>query len=193
MFANNNKCKKYSNLMETYIAILRGINVSGKKLIKMEELRKYLHDIKLKDVKTYIQSGNIVFNYPPTNQKVLATIIADKIKKEYALEVPVIVLSSIEMKSIAANNPFVNDRGEDTSKLAVTFLSDEPDVEKLKILYTLKDYPNEFIIAGKVIYLLCPNGFSNSKLTINFIENKLKITASSRNWNTVVRLLGMCT
>ena len=63
--------------METYIAILRGINVSGKKLIKMEELRRHLQDIKLKDVKTYIQSGNIVFNYSPTNQKELATLIAE--------------------------------------------------------------------------------------------------------------------
>jgi len=178
--------------METYIALLRGINVSGNKLIKMEELRKHLQDIKLKDVKTYIQSGNIVFNYPYTNQKVLATLISDKIKKEYAFEVPVIVLNQLELKYISENNPFINERNEDISKLAVTFLSDEADEVRIKILFTLNDSPNEFITAGKVIYLLCPNGFSNSKLTINFIENKLKLTASSRNWNTVVKLLGMC-
>ncbi len=177
--------------METYIAILRGINVSGKKLIKMEELRRHLQDIKLKDVKTYIQSGNIVFNYSPTNQKELATLIADKIKKEYAFDVPVIVLNQLELKYISENNPFINERNEDITKLAVTFLSEEADVDKSIALYTLNDSPNEFIIAGKVIYLLCPNGFSNSKLTINFIENKLKLTASSRNWNTVVKLLGM--
>jgi uncharacterized protein (DUF1697 family) len=177
--------------METYIAILRGINVSGKKLIKMEELRIHLQDIKLKDVKTYIQSGNIVFNYPTTNQKELATLISDKIKKEYGFDVPVIVLNQLELKYISENNPFINERNEDTSKLAVTFLSEEADADKSIALYTLNDSPNEFIIVGKVIYLLCPNGFSNSKLTINFIENKLKLTASSRNWNTVVKLLGM--
>ena len=175
--------------MEKYIALLRGINVSGRKLIKMDVLKQHLLNINLVDVKTYIQSGNVVFKYQLTDQKLLAKLISDKIKTEFAFDVPVIVLNLNELQYIADNNKFIIDRQEDISKLAVTFLSEEADIEKSKALHNLNDQPNEFIVKGRAIYLYCPNGFSNSKLTINFIESKLKLTASSRNWNTVLKLL----
>ncbi len=175
--------------METYIALLRGINVSGKRIIKMEDLRKHLTTINLTDVKTYIQSGNVIFKSQNTDQIELAKLITVKIEKEYGFNVPVIVLNQQELKYISENNQFIIERNEDITKLAVTFLSEEADAEKSKALYNLNDQPNEFIVKGKAIYLYCPNGFSNSKLTINFIESKLKLTASSRNWNTVLKLL----
>ena len=115
--------------MKKYIAILRGINVSGQKLMKMAELKTYLKDLNFNNVSTYIQSGNISFESGSSNQKEMEAQIGNKIKEKYDFEVPIIVKSAEEMKRIAENNPFLNDRQEDSSKLSVTFLADEPDIE----------------------------------------------------------------
>lgn len=177
--------------MTKYIAMLRGINVSGQKLIKMAELKILLDELNLKNVSTYIQSGNVLFDSDKSNQIELASLIGDKIKDKYGFDVPVIVISNDELKSISEGNPFVNQRQIDIERLYVTFLDKEPDsglVSKFKEV----DYkPDEFSISGKVLYGFFPNGYGNTKFSNNFIENKLKTMATTRNWKTVLKLTEM--
>lgn len=175
--------------MQTYIAILRGINVSGQKMIKMPTLATMFENLGFKSVQTYIQSGNVLFKNGPEETDSLAQRIQAEIFKTCGFEVPVIVLTKAEMEYIFKNNHFTTARDEDLSKLHVTFLSAEPeqaDVEKV----TSKRYdPDDFIICDKFIYLFCPNGYGRTKLSNSFFESKLKVTATTRNWKTVGELV----
>jgi uncharacterized protein (DUF1697 family) len=176
--------------MQTYISILRGINVSGHKMIKMEVLRKLYEELKFKNVKTYIQSGNVIFQTNKANTKDLEKKIAKKIKEVFSFEVPVLVKELDELIKVLKNNPFANKRKEDVKALYVTFLSEEPEkinIDKINGQYA----PDEFILSGKVVYLFCPKGYGNTKLNNTFFENKLKVVATTRNWNTVNELVRM--
>ncbi|ANI88556.1 hypothetical protein A9P82_04150 [Arachidicoccus ginsenosidimutans] len=177
--------------METYIAVLRGINVSGKNIVKMDALRKHFADVGFSNVKTYIQSGNIVFQNKKETTKKLETKIIDLIKKQFSFDIPVLVKEINEWKTIAQKNPFTNDKSKAIEHLHVTFLSGKPDdsaVEKIKENSWQSD---EFIVTDNAIYLYCPNGYGNTKLTNTFWENKLKLKATTRNWKTVNELINM--
>lgn len=172
--------------MNTYIAILRGINVSGAKPIKMEELRLTFQKPGFENITTYIQSGNVVFSTTATSQ--LAAKIAESIKTDFGFEVPVIVLSCEELKTIIGNNP-LNDGTKDTAFLHVTFLAENPAAFNLSDIEAKKQGNEEIIISGKVVYLYCPHGYGKTKLTNTFLESKLKVTATTRNWKTCGELL----
>lgn len=177
--------------MKTFIALLRGINVSGHKMIKMEDLRKMCASLKFVNARTYIQSGNIVFQVKQATVSDLEKKISKGIKKDFGFEVPVLVLELLELKKVLKGNPFVNKRKEDISRLHVTFLGDEPGKENLLKIKDGNYGEDEFIVAGKIIYLFCPNSYGNSKLNNNFFENKLKTTATTRNWKTLNELVKM--
>ncbi len=177
--------------MKTYISILRGINVSGKNRIKMDELKHVYLDLKFKNCETYIQSGNAVFQYKDADVVVLGKLISKKIASHFGFEVPVLVIGVDDFKSIALQNPFVNLRSEDPSKLHVTFLADQPETTNLKKLREVNSGKDEFEIQGKAIYLFCPEGYGNTKLSNNFFESKLKQVSTTRNWKTVNELLRM--
>src|ERR1051325_9725329 len=106
--------------MEKYISMLRGINVSGSKMIRMDDLRKMYENLKFKNVKTYIQSGNVVFEEKAMSTEVLEKKIAKEIQEVFGFDVPVIVKEKSKMEKVLSNNPFVNDRKEDITKLHVT-------------------------------------------------------------------------
>ena len=171
--------------METYISILRGINVSGQKMIKMPELLKMYEALKFNNVKTYIQSGNVIFQTEKITCQDLEKNISKKIATDFHFEIPVLVKEKTELIVILKNNPFVNKRKEDVTKLHVTFLSQEPDQANLEKIKNGQYNGDEFILFGKTIYLFCPNGYGRTKLTNNFFENKLKMVATTRNWNTI--------
>jgi uncharacterized protein (DUF1697 family) len=178
--------------MERYIAILRGINVTGQKMIKMADLKKMFQGLPFENVRTYIQSGNIVFDTKPDEDQKLGNLIQEAILKTFAFIVPVIVLEEKKLLHVQQHNPFLTGRSEDVTKLHVTFLDRIPDqalVEKLKDAAVF--LPDEWIIKENVIYLFCPNGYGKTKLNNNYFENKLKITATTRNWKTVNELVTM--
>lgn len=177
--------------MKIYIALLRGINLGGHKMIKMEALRAMFESLNFKNVKTYIQSGNAVFQYKENDTGKIEKKIAKKIQEECGFEVPVMVKELDEIKTVLKNNPFVNKRKEDITKLHVTFLSGEPAKEAIDKMKEGQHVPDEFILEGKNVYLLCPNGYGNTKLNNNFFENKLKVIATTRNWKTVNELAAM--
>ncbi|MES2567724.1 MAG: DUF1697 domain-containing protein [Bacteroidota bacterium] len=176
--------------MHTYIAILRGINVSGHKIIKMEALRALCESLGFKNTKTYIQSGNIIFQCKKTIPAELEKKITTAIAETFNFEVPVIVKDANDLKTVIKNNPFLK-RKEDITKLHVTFLNNEPDkssVDKIKECVYTED---EFTLSEKAVYLFCTNGYGNTKLTNTFFENKLKVSATTRNLKTLTELLNI--
>ncbi len=177
--------------MQTYITILRGINVSGQKLINMEVLKTHMKDLGFKNIKTYIQSGNLIFEHEKVGLSKLAKQIEDQIMQQYGFQVPVIVRTPENLEHILTNNPFLITRKEDINKLHVTFLSAEPKQEHLVKIKLPENTTDEFVISGDHVFVFCPNGYGNSKINNSFFENKLKVTATTRNWKTVMKLAEM--
>ena len=178
--------------VQTFISILRGINVSGQKKILMADLKALYESLEFREVKTYIQSGNVVFK---SDSKFSDIQLAKKIEKEisakYNFEVPVIIRSMEELKKIIIQNPFTKEKNIDLKKLHVTFLSETPAKEKLEQIKEVDFSPDKFIIKEKEIYLHVPNSYGETKLSNKFFENKLKVTATTRNWNTVNKLFDL--
>ncbi|MEI6682984.1 MAG: DUF1697 domain-containing protein [Bacteroidota bacterium] len=175
--------------METYIALLRGINVSGHNMIKMDELKRVLAGLDFSGITTYIQSGNITFDAEAGNPQELGERIAGKILQHFGLTVPVMIRTLAEMEFVSRNNPFSGDVGRDPEKFHVTFLSAVPGVEREQKIREFNFSPDEFVILGKECYLYCPNGYGQTKLTPQFFESKLKVTTTTRNWKTIMHLV----
>jgi uncharacterized protein (DUF1697 family) len=175
--------------MTTYIALLRGINVSGKYKIKMADLRAELSGLDYQNLQTYIQSGNIVFEAPEQTAHELEEAIAARIQEAFGYEVPVLVMPAQELAEIAAQQPFLAEAEEDGGKVLFTILQKGPDQERLDQLLE-QDYGSErFVVNGRTVYLHCPNGYGRAKLNNNFLERKFGVPATTRNWKTVKRLL----
>jgi uncharacterized protein (DUF1697 family) len=177
----------------SYVAILRGINVSGQKLIRMEDLKDLFDSFGFTDIVTYIQSGNVIFHTPSTSQETLVRKISEGILGKFGFDVPVIVRNTDELKEIIRKNPFPGEKNILADKLHVTFLSEVPEEERKQHLEKLSCGQDRFALAGKEVYLYCPGGYGNTKLSNTFFENKLKVTATTRNWNTVNKLLELGT
>jgi uncharacterized protein (DUF1697 family) len=175
--------------MQTIISILRGINVGGKNKIPMVELKALYEKAGFKNIITYIQSGNVVFSAKEDASKNLEDKIKQLILKRWGFNVPVIVRSTDEMQSVVDRNPFIKMKVIDLEKLHVTFLSENPTNENLEKIKAYQYKPDEYIIDEREVYLSCPDGYGNTKLSNTFFENKLKVTATTRNWRTVNELL----
>lgn len=173
----------------SYIAILRGINVSARNMIKMSALTQSFENMGFEQVKTYIQSGNVIFTSKSDDLNQLARHIEEQIRKDFNAQVPVIILENHFLMEVQEKNPFLTRKNIDLTKLHITFLSEEPQLDNVAKIDAVRYVPDEFIIAGKVIYLYCPGGYGTTKLNNGFFEHKLKVTATTRNWNTVNKLV----
>ncbi|MBT5954811.1 DUF1697 domain-containing protein [bacterium] len=172
-----------------YISILRGINVSGQKKVKMDDLKLLYESLGLKNIKTYIQSGNVIFTSRVKNIKDLKIKIEKAIQKKYNFHVPVQVRTSDELSSIINNYPFgVVDIEKEGTKILVTFLDSRPFPDKVLAIQKFITLPEKLIVKKDVVYLFCPNGYGKSKLSNNFIESKLERSATTRNWKSVCKL-----
>jgi uncharacterized protein (DUF1697 family) len=168
------------------IAMLRGVNVGGK-TVSMERLRESLAASGFQDVRTYIQSGNILFNVPRAVSD-LSKRIETAIFADFRLPVTVILRTSAELERVIRCNPFIAQPEIDQSRLHVTFLAKAPARSALKALADIPAGTDQFRHSGKEIYLYCPNGYGKTKLSNNVIERVLATRATTRNWNTVGRL-----
>lgn len=175
----------------TYVALLRGINLGGHKLVKMEQLRKAFEDLRFDDVKTYIQSGNVIFKAPKQTPESLAKKIEEKILRQFGFPVPVVVKTADEIAEIVKNNSLVKEKGIDISKLHVTFLSSVPEKDAVKVLDAIPVGADQFCCSGKAVYLHCPDGYHATKLGNNVLAKILKTGATTRNWKTVNQLYQM--
>ncbi len=175
---------------QVFIAMLRGINVSGQKKIKMADLREHLSEIPLYDVRTYIQSGNIVFRSEQTPEP-LEAAIRSKIEKKYGFDVPTLVKTPKEFETAIAGNPYGHRMAEESKRVYITFLSDIPEQPLVDNLKSVDHSPEEWVLKGKDIYFYSPHGYGNAKMSNNYFEAKLKVKATTRNWKTIVTLLDM--
>ncbi|MBV6643464.1 MAG: DUF1697 domain-containing protein [Cyclobacteriaceae bacterium] len=178
--------------MAKYIAMLRGINVSGQKLIKMADLRESMTRLGLENVATYVQSGNILFNTQETDLRVISERISSQIKKDFTFDVPCIVRSAEYFKKVLTNNDFLQ-QGRDEKRCYVTFLEEEPDPMHVQKIDSQQYAPEEFIIKGDLLYFYSPDGYGKAKMNNNFFEQKLRVKATTRNWNSVNKLYELAT
>jgi uncharacterized protein (DUF1697 family) len=175
----------------TYIALLRGINLGGHKIVKMEQLRKTFADIGFEDVKTYIQSGNVVFKSSRQSCESLAKRIEEKVLSQFGFPAATVVKTAEEIGAVIKNNPLLKEKGIDVAKLHVTFLSCAPEKSLVKTLDAFTAAPDKFRCSSQAIYLHCPNGYHETKLGNNVLMKMLKVGTTTRNWKTVNQLYEM--
>ncbi len=175
--------------MTTYVSMLRGINVGGRKRIRMGQLVALYESLGLTNVRTYVQSGNVVFDSEVTDGSRLIRLIEEGITKTFGFSAAVLIRTKDELARVVENNPFLKEKGIDTGKLHVTFLSDFPDGAALDQVRAVGDGSDSFAVTDREVYLHCPNGYGRTKLSNDLFEKKLKLSATTRNWRTVTALL----
>lgn len=174
--------------MQTWIVLLRGINVSGKNLIKMSALTQALTDSGLNNIRTYIQSGNIIFESEETNPKVISGMVSDIIKARFEYDVPAIAILQKELLQISKSNPFFSISDFDPAFMHITFLHRQPENEMIEATEKLSFLPDSFFIHNNAVYVYCPNGYGNTKINNTFFERKLGVMATTRNRATMEKL-----
>lgn len=179
--------------MAKYISILRGINVSGQKKIKMAELREHYAELGFEDVTSYIQSGNVFFNSTIGDIATLGKMIESMIVEKYGFEVPVIIRTADELENVIATNPHTHVPEDKFNVYIVTFLAQEPAAEARVEIPAVGPAGEETVIIGREIYTFYPSGAGRSKMTTNYFEKKLGVTATARNWKSVRKLFDLAT
>ncbi|MFB9051542.1 DUF1697 domain-containing protein [Formosa undariae] len=175
--------------MITYIALLRGINVSGQKKVPMADLRTLMCDLGFENVKTYIQSGNVVFQTSEENLSELETQISESIFKIFGFKVSILVKSRSQFQEIFDSNPF-SEVQKPTSYF--TLLNEIPKQDGVKAV-SKETYTDErFVITDSCVYFYSEHGYGKAKCNNNFFERKLKVSATTRNFKTMQKLLSLC-
>ncbi|MDM7920871.1 MAG: DUF1697 domain-containing protein [Pyrinomonadaceae bacterium] len=187
--------------MPRYVALLRGINVGGNTMIKMEELRRMFEALRFGNVASYINSGNIAFDVGEPLQKParskgtglesdLSTQIESAILESFAKPIPVMVRDQQHIHAILDKNPFAG-RFESHKEMHVLFLRDEMPAEKQKELLNKQTEHERFAVLGREIYCHLKLGVADSLLGKGFFEKKLKVAVTARNWRTVEKLASL--
>ncbi|MEV0002235.1 DUF1697 domain-containing protein [Micromonospora sp. NPDC050980] len=173
--------------MTRYAALLRGVNV-GNAQLAMADLRRVVTDLGHTDVKTYLQSGNVVFTSPPTRGEVLAEGIAARLADELGLRVPVLVRDGGELAAVAGSSPYAG-RQDDPTRVLVVFLSAAPDPARVGELAVPAGEEMEYAVVGREVHLHFPAGrYGRTKFTAAYLERKLGVVATARNWKSVLAL-----
>lgn len=174
-------------IMRNYIILLRGVNVSGKNILKMDLLKKSLKQNGFTNLKTYIQSGNIILQALQCKTEIKKSIEI-LLLNEFQISTQVFVYSAKELETTFVETPFPKD---DLKKLYFTFLEKQPSAENIQNLSSYITETDKFKCNRTTLYLYCGNGYGKTKLTNNFIENKLDVNATTRNYNTIRKLIEM--
>lgn len=173
--------------MAVYIALLRGINVSGQRLIKMADLKRVFEEMGLGRVQTYIQSGNVVFESAAEADSLRRRIEAG-IETAFGHAVPTVVRAAADFTRIIAECPYAADALAEGESLYVALLSAAPDQAGIERLLACRCDSDECRVVGREVYLLLRQGAGNTKLTNTLLEKKLGVSATSRNWQTINKL-----
>jgi uncharacterized protein (DUF1697 family) len=176
--------------MTVFISLLRGINVGGHKRIGMADLVQLCKTLGFDNVRTYLQSGNVLFESPDQDPGRLSDMISENISAKFGFSVNVIIRTSDELRRIILANPFAKE-GLDSGKYHVTFLSDIPSEAFQGSRMKGKDGLDRYVIIEREVYLFCPNGYGRTKLSNTFFEKKPGVFATTRNWKTVNTLAEM--
>ena len=169
------------------MALLRGINVGGKNLLPMKDLVRLFADAGCADVRTYIQSGNVLFQASPAKAGRLPGVIAQGIADRFGYRTPVLLRTVEELGATIRNNPFL-EAGAPESWLHVLFLASQADALHVAALDPDRSPPDAYAVRGREIYLQCPNGAGNTRLTNAWFDSKLATISTGRNWRTAIKL-----
>jgi uncharacterized protein (DUF1697 family) len=170
---------------QTWVALLRGINLGARNKVSMADLRELFRDLGAEEVTTYVQSGNVVFRSSGARDD-LVQAIESEIRSRTGIDVAVVLRTKEELARLVAGNPFADE--PDPTKLHVTFLAAPPDRTRVETLAEKRFEPDEFRVKQDAVYLHCPNGYGRSKLSNAFFEKHLAVAATTRNWRTVTTL-----
>jgi uncharacterized protein (DUF1697 family) len=174
-----------------HLCLLRGINVSGHNMIKMDALKTTLEAIGFQNVQTYIQSGNVFVDTDEENSAKVGFQIKQEIFKAFGHEVPIVVIAKSDLENCFKNNPFLKEKEVDTKKLYVAFVSIALRSDSINDLKMSQVKPDEANIDETRIYIKYAVGAGKTRFDQKYIEKKLNVTATIRNWNTVTQLLKM--
>jgi len=177
--------------MPVIICLLRGVNVGGHNLIKMDALKALCVSLKLKDPQTYVQSGNVIFSTEENDLAKLGTRIQDAIERKIGFRPNVMLRTAAEMRKVVARNPFAKRSGIEPGKLLVNFLAADPGKDAREKALAIKIGPEEMHLIGREAYIYFPNGQGRSKLPWAAIERALGTSGTGRNWNSVTKMLEM--
>jgi uncharacterized protein (DUF1697 family) len=176
--------------LPAHVALLRGINVGGKNKLPMKDLVAMFVEAGGADVRTYIQSGNVVFRASPKVAARVPGLVTAAIAERFGFRVPVVLRTADELHEATAHNPFLA-AGADPAALHVLFLADAPSAARAAALDPDRSPGDAFALRGRDVYLHCPHGLARTKLTNDYFDRKLATVSTGRNWNTVLRLLEM--
>ena len=173
---------------EPYVALLRGINVGGKRPLPMKELAALFAACGGREVSTYLQSGNVIFRAGPREAARIPEAVAAAIRERFGLAVPLLLRSAGELGQVARGNPFIRE-GAAPETLHVAFLAERPAAKLVAALDPDRSPGDRFAVLGREVFLHCPNGFARTKLTNAWIDSRLATVSTVRNWRTVQKLL----
>ena len=171
----------------TYLALLRGINVGGKNKLLMRDLSEMFSNVGCEDVRTFIQSGNVIFRSSPALSAGIPGLIASQIAESFGYRTPVVLRTAEQLGVVIRKNPFL-ELGAAEETLHVLFLADLPGPDLVNELDPHRSTPDTFVVRGREVYLHLPNGVARSKLTNDYFDSKLATTSTGRNWRTVTKL-----
>jgi len=178
--------------MSVHIALLRGINVGGHHKLPMKDLAAMFAQAGCDDVRTYIQSGNVVFAADDAPADRIVAVITASISRRFGFDIPLVMRTADELATIVSANPYATPDA-DERELYVAFLAQVPDAAAVDGLDPLRSPPDEFVVNGGEIYLRFPKGVGHTKLTNAYFDAKLKTISTVRNWRTTKKLLELAT
>jgi len=173
---------------DLHVALLRGINVGGRNKLPMKELASIFEGAGCSEVRTYIQSGNVLFRAPVSHVKGLRDVITEAIARHLGHPIPIVMRSATELRAVVEHNPFLRPDA-DTKTLHVAFLAKKPGKAAIDGLDPDRSPPDDFVVSGREIYLRCPNGVARTRLTNDYFDSRLTTTSTVRNWRTVLKLV----
>jgi len=180
--------RKSGPKMTTCIALLRAVNLAGRNMVKMHDLRLLLEDLGLKDPQSLLQSGNLVFRSDVPTIAELEQLLEEATKERFGLDTDFFVRTAEELKAVIADNPFPDEAENDPGHLVVGFMKDAPDPVAVAALQKAINGREIVRASGRQMYTVYPDGIGRSRLTNKMIEKKLGTRATGRNWNTVLKL-----
>lgn len=172
------------------LALLRGINVGGTNKLPMSDLRDLFTQAGCRDVRTYIQSGNVIFRADAAAIASLPGFITERMAERFGYRAPLVLRTTDEMGEVIRHNPFIAE-GAAKDTLHVLFLAGRPDARSIATLDPDRSPPDAFIVRGQEIYLRLPNGAARTKLTNGYFDAKLATISTGRNWRTVTTLFAL--
>jgi uncharacterized protein (DUF1697 family) len=173
------------------VALLRAVNVGGRSGLRMADLRAVAEGLGFADVRTLLQSGNLVFAAKGRTAAALESALKAALKQHLGIETDFLVRSAKELEAVIAANPFPDEARSAPGKLLVMFLQHRPGARDVQALRDAHKGPEIISHAGREIYIVYPDGIGRSKLTGSLIERRLGTRGTGRNWNTVTRLAAM--